>query len=70
MIRIIGDTIELHGHPVATITAPVGTLRAAFEALLDVADRDVDAELAGAREDGYRDGYDAGRRDAQRETAA
>lgn len=81
MLRIIGDTIELNGRPVATITAPEGTLRDQFEHLLEEANRDIDDELNGARNDGYTEGhshgveqgyetgYDAGRRDAARERA-
>ena len=62
-LLIIGNTIELDGRPVATITAPAGTLRDRFEGALDNARRDVDGELNGAYDDGYKDGYDAARRE-------
>jgi len=81
MLRIIGDTIELNGRPVAMITAPEGTLRELFEYMLEEANRNINDELNGARSDGYTEGhahgveqgygtgYDAGRRDAARERA-
>ena len=65
MLRIIGDLIEIDGRPVATITAPTGTLRDRFEAALDNAGRDVDDELNGAYDDGYKDGYDVARRECE-----
>lgn len=81
MLRIIGDNIELNGRPVAMITAPEGTLRDRLVCMLEEANRDIDDELNGARNDGYTEGhkdglaqgyetgYDAGRRDATRERA-
>lgn len=82
MLRIIGDTIELDGRPVATVAIPPGTLRDRLEELLEAANRNVDDELNGAFDDGYTEGhrhgveqgyetgYDAGRRDAARDRGA
>lgn len=81
MLKLVGDTIEIHGRPVATVTVSTGTLRALLAELLEAANRNVDAELSGAFDDGYtkgwtageesgrQSGYDAGRRDAARERA-
>lgn len=80
-LRIIGGTIELDRQPVATLTIAEGTLLERLRDALDNASRDVDRELAGAYDDGYKagkdesdasyqSGYDAGRRDAERDRGA